>query len=185
MKTQLVEKKAAELNLNTAHITQGMNNYPVNTDDEIGVIGFDNFAEAEALKNEFEQQGLDAEICLLKRRDGWHFWKNMGRKYKPLTVQDYINDLGDDYFIYCPENDFDILKQKIQDVTDVESIIELVENYTKAKNEYDSLEEDEVLIMCQNIPYEQCKKEMMSYYEDVWTWSIAVVVNTEEEVNGR
>lgn len=110
-----LNETAAGLNLITAHITQGMNNYPVNTDDEIGVIGFDNFAEAEALKNSLINEGLEAEICLLKRRDGWYFWQNMGRKYEPLTVQDY--DLA---------------------------------------------------------------KEVMSYSEDVWTYSIAVVVNTED-----
>lgn len=152
-------------------ITYGNNGYPQGLGDW-GLTGFENFQDAEQFANENA-----VEVTLFSIRDGHQLWKKHGYTNKPLSSDDYLNDLGDNYSEISLENEVDFVKDEIQTLLsngDFEKAKSLIDYLIEVEGKSNELEDDEILIKGDS--FENVKKEMMSYHEDVTTWAIGVFV---------
>lgn len=161
-------------------ITSSLNDYP-DSRNESGksdhcLLGFDTLADAETFAD-----SIGSEVCLFTKRDGHHFWHNAGNMVRALTPDDYVKDLGENYNI-CDEN---LVCESIKDVIDSFEGKELIA-YLRAQVEL--LEEIEKAgkgqtVICSNgfNYYDTVPDEMMSYHEDVTTYSIGVIIRYQEE----
>jgi len=135
------------------------------------LIDFDNFADAK----------LAGETFLFSKRDGQE-WKEAGRKYEPLTSDDYLIDLGDDYSEINNGN-LESYKEGINlalENNEFQEAYDLLESLVSLHQELElaELSEDEVLI---SNGVGVVKKEMMSYHEDVTLFAIGVYLEEENE----
>lgn len=142
------------------------------------VIGFDNLISA---KSFVEVSGKNCEVCLFKIRAGHHFFQNLGTMYRELTYSDYLNDLGDDYRLFDFDQELEAAKENLEyadgTVEDFALIMDIFDCY---KREVDTLPDGYVLIYnSDNKELEQCPKTMMSYSEDVYTYTIGVAVRKD------
>lgn len=160
--------------LQIGEITYGSNNYPSNLGD-FAVTGFNTYEQAKDLAQE-----LEVDICLFKKKDGWHFWEKMGDRHKPLTYQDYLYDLGDDYQIISDMNqENDYYEQTIKDFASKWEFNKIQNVLNERKNVIDKLEElpeTHVLIKYCYGFFETFPKECMFYHEDVTTWEVGLFV---------
>ena len=170
---------AAELEqLTTIEITHGTNGYPKRLGEK-GVIGFDNYKQARTFANE---HGCD--IVCFKKRDGWHFWENLGTRYEALTASDYVNDLGDNYMTESFDAGYfhDELSTLSSDsYPDFEDIENFIKNQKELYEATQNLESDEEIITTGGSVYEIVKREMMAYNEDVWHYAVGVIVYPSDD----
>lgn len=135
--------------------------------------GFETFEQAEKFVAEF-----GGTICLYEKRDGQSLWYNRGRKYEPLTCDDYVKDLGDDYAI-CgnAEEEYeswcDLASEYIRD-GQIDQAIKFLQDCNELKNEIEACEEGRSVIRSGNQYVETVDNEMMSYHEDATTYVIGV-----------
>jgi len=167
-------EKTLENNLKIVEITHAYNDYPKNLGD-LAVIGFDNYDEAYEYANKYS-----GEISLLKTRDGWHFWHNLGYRGNPLTCNDYLNDLGDDYSLMNRKDAINIFKLRMTEAInafdgDFKDLDDIYKNYEETFEHIYCLNDDENVICYLETYYETVKDTMMSYHEDVYTYTIGVV----------
>jgi len=152
---------AADSNLKCGHVTGGRNGYP---EPYIGafVHGFDNYEQA----FDFAQQnGGYTAIC--KQKDGWQVWEGGKPFPRPLTAQNYLSDLGENYGIASID---DVNRELSYKDHEPETILEL--EYLKAK--LVEAKENETVIQYGYAYHDTIPSEMMSYHEDVTTWTVGV-----------
>ena len=137
-------------------------------------IGFENFANAE----DFAEEN-NCDVVLLKIRAGHQFYYDMGKCYKPLTYNDYLNDLGENYREFDFNNEFAAALENMPSDSSFEDYIELIEKFSKFKFECDMLDEESVLIY-NGYTLQEFPKETMRYSEDVYTYVIGVVDYEED-----
>ncbi len=138
------------------------------------LIGFDNYPQA------VEVAGI-GNVYLFSKRDGQE-WKEVGVKYEPLTSEDYLKDLGDNYSEVSLENEIEFVKSEIPSLienSEFEKAKSLIEYLIEIETLQNDLGEDEVIIKGES--FEVVKKEMMSYHEDVTGYAIGVYNNYSEE----
>jgi len=175
-KEQILEI-AKNNDLKVVEITYGSNGYPSGLGDN-AIIEFEDYNQA---LNFAETHGL--ETHLFKIRDGWHFWTDMGSKHKALTYQDKLDDLGDNYNLFEP--DYNVMHDQLTEMslTEIDDLIvirEKINSWMEQIEEFEALDEDEILIVGYGTHYDTCEKEMMQYSEDVWTYAVGVFVPKEE-----
>lgn len=139
------------------------------------IIGFDLYAQAE----KFIEHENNCEICLFKIWDGHHFYQNLGRKYEPLSYNDYLNDLGGDYRLF----DFDIeFEGAIEGLKErgasFEDYAEMIERFGKWQKEIETT--DDCVFIYNGYSIEECPLEMMSYREDVYSYVIGVAIRDDD-----
>lgn len=136
------------------------------------IIGFDDFAHAEALAKE---HGLT--IMQLHKRDGWQLWYRKDETYEPLRITSA--DYGDDYSeleqmdaeaFYSEE-----VEPFLEDFSTLAELKALVEEKGKLWEEVENLEEDELVITHEGRYYETIEKETMSWSFDTHTYEIGLV----------
>ncbi|MFA5575349.1 MAG: hypothetical protein WC994_09915 [Brumimicrobium sp.] len=157
-------------------ITTGMNGYPKGDDDKF-IYGFDDFEELVSFA-EFHK----IEICLFKKRAGWRFWENLGKKYEPLTVYDYMQSAGDD--CYKIDLDNDIIKEQLHDLADNFdgdfSILELYISETLQKLEAVEVAGEGFTAIVNGCEIKAIGNEMLSYSSDVWTYQLGALFTEME-----
>ncbi len=119
------------------------------------VIGFRNFESAQEFAEKY-----NGTVNLFTKRNGHYFFHDNGEMIRPLSAYDYLQDLGDNYYIQ-DENDFDGLTDE-----DIDELKKLKYN--------------EVAIFSNGQHYETVTENMMSYYEDVTYYVIGVLIPFEE-----
>ena len=132
-------------------------------------INFDSFDEAWQFAKD-----NGGRVCLFSKREGHDYWQNHGEKLQPLTSDDYLHDLGDNYEEYNEEGVKELYKEALTDAVaqfDFDWIQLLMHNYEKIESE---VSDDKAVIMQGRTHYETIDREMMSYHEDVTTWMIGV-----------
>lgn len=132
-------------------------------------INFDSFDEA----RQFAKDN-GGKVCLFSKRDGHDYWQNHGEKLQPLTSDDYLHNLGDNYQEYDEEGVKELYKEALTDAVaqfDFDWIQLLMHNYEKLEEE---VNDDKAVIMQGRTHYETVDREMMSYHEDVTTYIIGV-----------
>lgn len=159
-------KKIAELT--QIEITSGMNGYPENLRN--GYIGFDSIKEAEQFASD-----TNGTVALLHKRDGWHFYKSKGNAFKPLTVFDYIEDLGDNYYSVDVNSIRELIAGNVQEVDD-DKLLSFLKDQVEILEELDKATYDQTVICGYGKFYETVLNEMMSYHEDVHSYVIGVEV---------
>jgi len=156
---------ASDQNLKCGHVTGGNNGYPT---PYLGafIYGFDDYVQAEQFINE-----NSGEIVLCKQKNGWDVWEQHGSmlpRTRPLTAEDYVEDLGDNYTL----------------IDDYESAIDFIsefENPEDYKQELVNLDWEKQSVVFGNGSYEVVEKQMMSYHEDVTTWVVGVFFDRDAE----
>ncbi len=181
MKTQQqieILENAELAGLEKIEITYGSNGYPKGLGD-YGVIGFNTFEDAEKFAEE-----NDCKVHLFQIRDGHSLWENRGAIYRALTSEDYLKDLGENYFYADNNNDsyreiLEDLAQKFDgDFSYLKAYIATVE---EIQNEVEKCCDDEIVIIANGLYFETVKKEIMSYHEDVTRYVLGVFVERMEE----
>ena len=165
---------AIERGLSVKEITYGMNGYPSNLGDR-AVIGFDSFEDAEKFASEFG--GI---ISHFETKNGWRFWNNRGEAYKAYSFQDYLNDLGDNYYLVDESTINDHIKKNLHNLVedfdgDFKSIVEYIEYSNDLLSEIEWAGYDEVVIT-NNYSFSTIKKTMMGYHEDNTSYAIGVLI---------
>lgn len=172
MNKELLETIAYENSLEYIETTTGMNGYPQHLRGAI--IGFNTFAEAEAIAQEHE-------LCITTffKRDGWHLYQRDGNTtYEPLKITSY--DYGDDYKHFTneiPQEDF-IEEELLPNLaaTTFGDIITMTNRYEELFDKIVEAEDDELVIADYLGEYvETIKKELMSWNHDGKTWVIGVM----------
>jgi hypothetical protein len=160
-----------------------LSGYP-RTNEDRPILGFDTYEELEEFCSKY-----GGEPTLFKRKDGWHgtFWYATGWMGRALTADDYLEDLGDNYNIaYSFEDEIisakDIVCYMLSNY-DMYEAIKYINKLDCIKDEFDRLEDDEVIITCQGEYFETVKEKMMKYYHDTWTYEVGCLLSyfeTEE-----
>jgi hypothetical protein len=140
-------------------ITSGSNGYPDNI--RIGYIGFDSFEEAEQFAKETKSR-----VRCFHKRDGWTLYECKGDQFGPLTVDDYLKDLGDNYYPVDEESVCELL-------TEEKSKFTILEKLQKAS-------EDQTVICHYGRYYDTVDNELMSYHKDTHTYVIGVEVDNDK-----
>jgi hypothetical protein len=160
-----------------------LSGYP-RTNEDRPILSFDTYEELEEFCSKY-----GGEPTLFKRKDGWHgtFWYATGWMGRALTADDYLEDLGDDYNIaYSFEDEIISAKDIVCDMLsnyDMHEVIEYMSKLDCIKDEFDRLEDDEVIITCQGEYFETVKKSMMGYHHDTWRYEVGCLLSyfeTEE-----
>lgn len=157
-------------------ITTGVNGYPKGDDDKF-IYGFDNFEELESFAK-FHK----IEICLFKKRAGWHFWENLGEKYGPLTVYDYMQSEGDDCYKIDLGND--VIQEQLHDLADnFDGDFSMLEVYISETQQKLSAVEDAgegFTAIVNNSEIEIIANEMLGYGSDVWRYELGALFTEME-----
>ena len=160
--------------LTIIEITHGSNGYPQGMGDH-GIIDFETFEQAKELA---DKHGL--EVGLFTKRQGHQLWTYMGQRHEPLSANDYLADLGDDYSEADVNDDF--IRETLSDLTkkitdgDFTEIRGFIDRVEKIQDEVQCAEKDEMVIVCQGEYYETIDRKLMGYCEDVHTYTIGVFV---------
>lgn len=171
--------------LRLVEITHGVNGYPKDLGDQV-IIGWDSFEQLQKFAESVNMNSMN-DIHLVKQRDGWHFWEDLGYKAGPLTVDDYLRDLGDDYRKTDYDDARDTFNSWASDcLNDSDSIEVILDNVTALTNQFHEIvteishtKEYQVVILYQGKYYDTADREMMSYKEDVWTYAIGLFLPKE------
>lgn len=152
---------ADSLGLQVVEVTEGMNGYPKNLSN--AVIGFDTWEDAEDFAKETERQ-----IVRMTKRDGHQFWYSSGRVDEPIRpIADWF---GCDYSTYdCEEDWWDDAKYWLSgildELDDIDSLQSEVNDMWQAHNNFQLLEEDEMVVFCGRTVYGIKKKEYMRLHD--------------------
>ena len=172
-KNEVLEEAREVSYLQIIELTTGSNGYPQGLGDA-GVIGFDDFEEAEEFAHKY-----GCEVSHFKSKLGWNFWQKYGQAYKPYTCDDYLNDLGDDYS-YANEDDvhyINNMKEIINNCyTEYESLTEYIKDIEIIKEHVESCRNGQRVIVYGGKYYETVEATMMRYYEDADKYAIGVLV---------
>ena len=171
MKKEEILSIAESEGLKYGEVTKSRNDYPSGLGD-YAILGFETFAEAEEFA---EQYGLT--VNLFRRRDGHQFWYNEGPKEGPLTSNDYLRHLGDNYWEASLDSEYEILKEKVNDNAPLDEVDDFVQRLMAISNALNECGEDEVVIVSHDTEPTTIDKEIMTFHEDVTTWVVGVFAN--------
>ena len=158
-------------------ITNNLNGYPPSELLGKVVFGFENFEEAKAFAVKGDKE---YEIHLFERRDGQHFWYDRGQVFEPLTVEDYMKDLGDNYSVTTFEDLKEFLKNDLENL-DENEIVDTLEHYKEMFKALAEMEDaSQTFIMGSDNYYDVIENVMMSYHHDVTTFQIGVLIPAED-----
>lgn len=152
--------------------TEGQNGYPRNLSK--AVIGFADFSEAERFAK--DNGGVVVSLC---KRDGWQFWKNEGRQYKPFEME--ASDYGDDYETTTDAREWWETEKEIAKGLDFdypEDAQAYFQMLTEIYDKIEELDENEQLLFRRSGECYECEVipiVTMRYHIDVWTTEIGVV----------
>lgn len=167
---------AHDNNLKCGHVTKAKNGYPTPYAGAL-IYGFDTYAQAEQF-----QANRGGKIALCKEKDGWDVWEQHGSMLpitRPLTAYDYLTDLGDNATLVDSEFLFAQLEE-LQE-SGLENDLVAAELRMLAKH-FDILykcEGNNQTMYLYNGTYDVIDNEMMSYHEDVTTWTVGVLFEEE------
>ena len=170
MKT-LIEDIAYENGLDLIQTTSESNGYPSNI--KPAIIGFESFAEAQEIADKY-----DLSIEHFQKRDGWSLWFRNG------NTADEAYEMTDETF---GANAMVYYKQDIEHFQENE-IDAFIEDYDEDDREdfiaekmeilehLRSMEDDEAVLTDEGRFVEVIKQRTMSYYEDVYTNALGLIV---------
>ena len=161
--------------LHCGHVTGGNNGYPSPYFGAF-IYGFDNYQEAQ---NFLDANGGSMVIC--KKRDGWNVWQKHGETSRPLTAEDYLQDLGDNYSTITQSDVFQELDNLQRDISPAELHEELARLAYWAEELETASECDETVIINPMGETERVSNNLMRYNEDVWTWNVGVFFDRDAE----
>lgn len=157
-------------NLKCEHITGSANGYPT---PYLGAFihGFDNFDEALVFA-----ENNDGQTVLCKKRDGWNTVTLHSVMFRELNYKDYLEDLGELYRVINKDEIFYLLSELQDSGLDCDLLADELRDIAKLSDQLNECEgNNEVLIKNMDTDeYFTSKKTMMSYHEDVWTWTVGV-----------
>lgn len=167
---------AHDNNLKCGHVTGGRNGYPT---PYLGAFinGFNTFEEAEKFAEKH-----NGEIRVSKARDGWSVVELAGYRTEAFDARCYVKDLGDDYslvnslkeYINEVECTTEAIRESINE-DDHEEYASVLDNALKnIVHVAKTVDFEKYSLAIGNGSYEEVRKTMMSYHEDVWGWSIGV-----------
>lgn len=184
----ILEDYTQENGLEIVETTEGMNGYPRNLKKVI--TDFQCFEDAEICAN-----AVGGYICLISRRDGHQLWKNHGRAYEPIEIND--SWFGNDDVVIRPgsasewwkeEYQFlkDTLLDNVGDCPSPDEIIEIIKVFQAHSKVYDmieNLDENEQLYYERGYPQnaEIVPIKTMRYHDfDVHEYAIAVAIENDK-----
>ncbi len=170
MKYNLALELAEELSLDRVEVTSGRNGYPENL--QAALVGFETFEDAERVANEHH-----LEVVRLHRRDGWQLYESKGREFSAMSPDS--SWYGDDYATYkkMDKEDFyqEFIQPFIEDISSLDDLKALVEEREKLWDEFEEMEETELLITCEGRHYETIEEHPMQWSYDTHNYIIAVM----------
>jgi PAS domain-containing protein len=165
-----LEDIAQEHNLEIVRTTAAYNGYPECT--QPAIVGFDNFAQAEALAKEY-----DLRIVTLHKRDGWEWWTRGDNAYEPLRPT--ANWYGDDSseFTSCDYDNYfaEEVRPTLEYTQNLEELEELIKRHREIMEEIQAADEDQLVIVCDGYYYETIDKEVMQWSYDTHNYIIAIL----------
>lgn len=160
---------ASENGLQFVETTVCLNGYPQNVKGAI--IGFEDFAEAEALSKE---TGLRLEV--ISKKDGWQLWYRNGNTANgPLEITE--EDFGDDFrFIKNEENFYENeIKPFLDDFDNIDDLMGFLEDKKSVEDELCTLDDDDVVVTCNGKYYDTISTRPMRFDYDGKSWTIALM----------
>lgn len=172
-KTEIMEK-AELLGLQIIETCDNPRGYPSGL--KKAIVGFENFNQAQ----EFAIENTESkELHLFKIRDGHHFYQDLGWKIRPLSAEDYLNDLGINYRFFSDfDQEFEAAVDNLQYFkSGFDDYLTLIKRFETYKEIVNQLDDDSILILNTNDnTLEEVKNELMGYNEDVYTYIIGVAL---------
>lgn len=162
---------ASENGLQFVETTVGFNGYPQNVKGAI--IGFDDFAEAEALSKE---TGLRLEV--ISKKDGWQLWYRNGNTANgPLEITE--EDFGDNYKFFTNSDKKayyeEDVKPFLEDYEDLEELMSWLESKETIESELDSIGDGIVVVTHLGEYYDTINTRPMRFDHDGKSWAIALM----------
>ena len=144
-------------NLKTVSITTGRNGYP-NLNGDIAVYGFETWEQCKAFSEKHRMP-----IRLFRKKQGWGFVEDKGDKFDPLSIDDYLNDMGDG--VEALNSTFGLDEEEYEP-----------ENYKEIIDEGKKLNPGECIVIIDG-EYDHTKKtELMEYEADSTIFYVGVLV---------
>ena len=185
---EILEEYASQNGLEIVETTEGMNGYPQNLKKVI--TDFQCFEDAEICADT-----VGGHICLISRRDGHQLWKNNGRAYEPIEIND--SWFGDDDVVIRPGSASEWWKDEYQHLKDTlladvgdcpspDEIIEIIKVFQEHSKVYDmieNLDENEQVYYERGYPQnaEVVPIKTLRYHDfDVHEYAIAVVIDESD-----
>lgn len=158
-------------NLQVVETTSAMNGYPQSL--QKALIGFDSFEDAERIANEY---GLRIE--LFTKRDGWQlYYRTNNRAYSAIEVS--AEEYGADYRSFTASDYEDFYENEVKGMIGELDNFESAESYLKSQKEiYEAignLEDDEMVLTCQDKYFDTVKQYTMCHYYDTKTTVIGLI----------
>lgn len=163
--------------LTSVEITSGINGYPRNLHG--AVVGFYSYEQAAQIA---ELYGV--EVVSLRRRDGWHFYESQGAVYNNYDMMDVYENDGN-YSIYTDSSEFVETIDMVMSDTDEE---DYEDDYSDFMSRMQCLKDQVTnentdgkffLVPCDDWnAYQLIDLKASHYYEDVWTFDIALDCST-------
>ena len=139
-----------------------------------GIIGFNNFKQAEEIAEKF---GL--EITTFEKKDDWQLWfRNGGRPYN--AFKNSSEDFGDNYQEIGKMDEEDFIENEVMFFfEDSKESFDQIESFLKQKKEIweevEKMDDDEIVITHEGIYSETIKKESMYFYHDTKHIAIGLI----------
>lgn len=159
-----------------AQTTEGMNGYPKDLTDVL--IGFSSWKELEELTEKYPF----LQVVELTRKDGQSFWKNTGEIYECFSAQRQYDEKGNcNWTEFEPESDLQVLQEALSTfslsdiVNDADKYKDMIETFVQNCDDYEDLDEDELLIV-DSYGINEILKPCMEFYEDVTTHTIGLII---------
>lgn len=153
-------------------ITTGRNGYPRCV--HAGIIGFENFAQAEA-----SARAYNGRVVLFRRREGWQLYEAQYGVSAPIQQDDRLKEV-DGIFLYYPgrykdEEEF-VFEEVRPDLEGLDSSEEKDAHIKRWREIYEKLEQcDDKHFVCDRFgELEILPCETMTYREDVWEFEVGV-----------
>lgn len=176
---------ATQNDLEIVETTEGSNGYPQGLKKV--VTGFSSFIEAELCAD-----AVAGHLCLISKRDGHQFWKNHGRTFEPIEINE--NWFGDNDVVIREasasewwKNEYQMLKDTLLteagDCPTPEQLLNIIQTfqaYSKLYDMIESLGENEQIYYENGYPQnaEVVPIKTMRYHDfDVHEYAIAVAMN--------
>lgn len=171
-KSEILDLARESSQFTVVEITHSQTDYPAGLGDR-AIIGFGTFEDAEKFASE-----NGCELHLFQTRDGWHFWHDRGRAFEPLSADNYLSNLGDNYYEADEDQQIDLIKD-----TDLggQELIDFLKERIIILEELQKASEDQAVLCNSGSYYETVANKMMGYHEDVYTYAIGVFLQKDDE----
>ena len=166
---------AHDNSLKCGHVTGGSNGYPT---PYLGAFihGFDTYEQAQDF---IKQYGGYTALC--KQKNGWDVWEKHSNRVSALMAEDYLTDLGDDVEIVDSEYLFYQLNELQESGLDNDLVAAELRMLAKHFETLYKCEGNDKTFYLYNGTYDTIDNEIMSYHEDVTTWTVGVFFDLDAE----